>query len=141
MKPPFRADHVGSLLRPPALAALRARWKAGEVDAETLRAAEDEAIRDAVRRQASIGLHGVTDGEFRRDWWHLDFLGRLDGVTLQANAGPKFQIAGQGEQPPIATVTGRVGCSRPIMADDFAFLASATPHTPKMTIPSSSSCR
>ncbi len=138
MKPPFRADHVGSLLRPPALSALRARWKAGEVDADTLRAAEDEAIRDAVRRQASIGLQGVTDGEFRRDWWHLDFLGRLDGVTLQANPGPKFQIAGQGEQPPIATVTGRIGCSGPIMADDFAFLASATTRTPKMTIPSPS---
>jgi len=138
MKPPFRADQVGSLLRPAALSALRARWKAGEVDAPTLRAAEDDAIREAVRRQEAVGLHSITDGEFRRDWWHLDFLGQLDGVTLQANEGPKFKIAGQSEQPPIATVTGRVGCSRPIMADHFAFLKSVTARTPKMTIPSPS---
>ncbi|MEO7245097.1 MAG: 5-methyltetrahydropteroyltriglutamate--homocysteine S-methyltransferase [Rubrivivax sp.] len=141
-RPPFRADHVGSLLRPPALAAARARWRAGEFDADALRALEDEAVRDAVQRQQSIGLRGVTDGEFRRDWWHLDFLGQLDGVTLQAAAGPKFGVAdGAPEQPPIATVTGRVGCSRPIMADDFAFLRSVAPPgstLPKMTIPSPS---
>jgi len=138
MKPPFRADHVGSLLRPPELAALRARWKAGEVDAATLRHAEDEAIRAAVRRQEATGLQSITDGEFRRDWWHLDFLAQLDGVTLTANEGPKFRIAGASEQPPIATVTGRIGCSRPIMAADFAFLKSVTARTPKMTIPSPS---
>jgi 5-methyltetrahydropteroyltriglutamate--homocysteine methyltransferase len=138
MKPPFRADHVGSLLRPAALAEARARWKSGEIDADVLRAAEDEAVREVVRRQEAIGLQAVTDGELRRDWWHLDFLGQLDGVTMTANAGPKFQIAGQGEQPPIATVTGRVGCSRPIMADHFAFLKSVTTATPKMTIPSPS---
>jgi 5-methyltetrahydropteroyltriglutamate--homocysteine methyltransferase len=138
MKPPFRADHVGSLLRPPALVEARARRKAGEIDADTLRAAEDEAVREVVRRQEAIGLQAVTDGELRRDWWHLDFLAQLDGVTMTANEGPKFQIAGQGEQPPIATVTGRVGCSRPIMADHFAFLSSVTTRTAKMTIPSPS---
>ena len=137
MPPPFRADQVGSLLRPAALAETRARFKRGELDAATLRAAEDAAITEAVRRQEAIGLQGITDGEFRRDWWHLDFLAQLDGVTLQDNAGPKFKIAGQ-EQPPIATVTGRIGCSRPVMADDVAFLARTTTRTPKMTIPSPS---
>ena len=138
MKPPFRADHVGSLLRPLRLSEARAAWKAGTLDAAALRAAEDEAVREAVRRQEAIGLHSVTDGEFRRDWWHLDFLGQLDGVRLQANEGPKFQIAGASEQPPIATVTGRVACSRPIMADHFAYLRSVATQTPKMTIPSPS---
>jgi 5-methyltetrahydropteroyltriglutamate--homocysteine methyltransferase len=113
------ADQVGSLLRPQHLAD-PCPLQAGEVDAATLRAAEDAAITEVVAKQESIGLQGITDGEFRRDWWHLDFLARLDGVTLQDNEGPKFRIAGQ-EQPPIATVTGRVACSGPIMADDFAF--------------------
>ena len=112
---PFRADQVGSLLRPEALAIERARFKRGEIEAAALKAAEDQAIIEAVQRQEAIGLQGVTDGEFRRDWWHLDFLAQLDGVTLKDNPGPKFQIAGQGEQPPIVGVTGRVGCSRPIM--------------------------
>ena len=146
---PFRADHVGSLLRPAALASLRARHKAGEVDAATLAAAEDQAIAEVVRRQRDVGLASITDGEFRRDWWHLDFLGQLDGVALTANEGPKFKIAGQSEQPPIASVTGRIGSSRPIMAGHFATLKSLTDaaggpaggaggFTPKMTIPSPS---
>jgi 5-methyltetrahydropteroyltriglutamate--homocysteine methyltransferase len=135
---PFRADHVGSLLRPAPLAQARAAFKAGRLDAQTLKAAEDQAIAQAVRQQEAIGLHSITDGEFRRDWWHLDFLGQLDGVTLQQNEGPKFQIAGQSEQPPIAKVTGRVACSRPIMADHFAYLKGLTTRTPKMTIPSPS---
>lgn len=138
MKPPFRADHVGSLLRPEGLAAARRRWKAGEIDAETLRSIEDRHVREAVQRQQDIGLQAITDGEYRRDWWHLDFLGQLDGVQLQTNPGPKFQIAGQSEQPPIATVTGRVACSRPIMAEHFAYLQSVTTGTAKMTIPSPS---
>jgi 5-methyltetrahydropteroyltriglutamate--homocysteine methyltransferase len=142
MGAPFRADQVGSLLRPDWLAAAREQWKRGEIDAAALARTEDRAIREAVRRQQDIGLQSVTDGEFRRDWWHLDFLGQLDGVTLKDNEGPKFRIAGQAEQPPIATVTGKVGCSRPIMAEHFAFLRSETspaPNcTPKMTIPSPS---
>ena len=138
MQAPFRADQVGSLLRPALLSTARADFKRGSIDAASLKAHEDDAIRAAVAKQETLGLHGITDGEFRRDWWHLDFLAQLDGVTLQDNEGPKFKIAGQGEQPPIATVTGRVGCSRPIMADDFAFLKSVTQRTPKMTIPSPS---
>ncbi len=133
---PYRADHVGSLLRPAALSAARAAFKAGELDAQALAAQEDDAVRDAVRRQQDIGLESITDGEFRRDWWHLDFMAQLDGVTLKANPGPKFKIEGQSEQPPIPTVTGPVRCSRPIMAAHFAFLKSVTQATPKMTIPS-----
>ena len=121
-RPPFRADQVGSLLRPAGLAQTRARWKAGELPAAELREAEDRAVAEIVQRQRDIGLQSITDGEFRRDWWHLDFLGQLDGVTLKHNEGPKFKIEGQSEQPPIATVTGKVGCSRPIMAEDFAYL-------------------
>ena len=139
MSIPFRADQVGSLLRPAALAAVRARFKRGEVDAAALQAAEDEAITEAVRRQEAIGLQSITDGEFRRDWWHLDFLAQLDGVTLKENPGPKFQTGEHGgEQPPIATVTGRIACRRPIMAGHFAYLKSQTTRTPKMTIPSPS---
>ncbi len=139
---PFRADQVGSLLRPQALALARAQFKRNESDATTLRAAEDEAIAQAVQRQHAAGLRSITDGEFRRDWWHLDFLGQLDGVKLQDNAGPKFKFAGQAEQPPIATVTGRIACSQPIMAGHFAYLKSLTDNlpgcVPKMTIPSPS---
>jgi 5-methyltetrahydropteroyltriglutamate--homocysteine methyltransferase len=136
-KPPFRADQVGSLLRPQSLAQLRAQHKRGEVNATRLRAAEDSAVVEAVRQQQRIGLQAVTDGEFRRDWWHLDFLAQLDGVTLKRNEGEKFKVAGQ-EQPPIATVTGRIGCPRPIMVDDFKFLKANTSRSAKMTIPSPS---
>jgi 5-methyltetrahydropteroyltriglutamate--homocysteine methyltransferase len=135
---PFRADQVGSLLRPEALAQARQQCQRGEIDAAALKAIEDHAIADAVRRQQDIGLAAVTDGEFRRSFWHLDFLGQLDGVTLQAPNDPKFRFAGQSEQPPLATVTGRVGCSRPIMAEHFAYLKSVSTAVPKMTIPSPS---
>jgi 5-methyltetrahydropteroyltriglutamate--homocysteine methyltransferase len=134
--PPFRADHVGSLLRPARLSAARARWRRGELPLAELTVIEDDAVREAVQRQESIGLSAVTDGEFRRDWWHLDFLVELDGVTSVANPGPRF--AGTEEQPPIATVVGPVGCSRPIMVAPFEFLASVTTAMPKVTIPSPS---
>jgi 5-methyltetrahydropteroyltriglutamate--homocysteine methyltransferase len=136
MKPPYRADQVGSLLRPAELASARKQWKQGALSAEQLKDIEDRAIREAVAKQESIGLRAVTDGEFRRDWWHLDFLEQLDGVKTIANPGPKF--GGTEEQPPIATVTGKVGCSRPIMAEHFAFLKSVAKATPKFTIPSPS---
>jgi 5-methyltetrahydropteroyltriglutamate--homocysteine methyltransferase len=136
LRPPFRADQVGSLLRPAQLAHARRRWRAGELDASRLRELEDGAIRDAVARQEAIGLRSVTDGEFRRDWWHLDFLTRLDGVAIDANPGLKF--GGPDEQPPIATVVGRIGCSHPVMTADFGFLKSVATVTPKMTIPSPS---
>jgi 5-methyltetrahydropteroyltriglutamate--homocysteine methyltransferase len=136
MKPPFRADQVGSLLRPAPLAATRASFKRGDLSAAELRHVEDDAIRAIVAREEAAGLQSITDGELRRDYWHIDFLRQLDGVTIAQNPGPKF--GGTEEQPPIATVTGRVGCSRPIMADDFAFLKYATRRTAKFTIPSPS---
>ena len=111
---PFRADHVGSLLRPSGLTRTRNAWRSGQLDASQLAAAEDQAITEAVARQESLGLQAVTDGEFRRDWWHLDFLGQLDGVQLLQPQGPKFGVAGASEQPPMATVTGKLGCSGPI---------------------------
>jgi len=136
MKPPFRADQVGSLLRPAELTAARRRWKEGSLPAPALKEMEDRAVREAVARQESIGLQSITDGEFRRDWWHLDFMGQMEGVSMVANPGPKF--GGTEEQPPIPMVTGRVRCAQPIMADHFAFLKSATKQTAKMTIPSPS---
>jgi len=136
MKPPYRADQVGSLLRPAELASARKQWKQGALGAGKLREIEDQAIRAAVTQQEAIGLQAVTDGEFRRDWWHLDFLAQLDGVKTIVNPGPKF--GGTEEQPPIATVTGKVGCSRPIMVEHFAFLKSVAKATPKFTIPSPS---
>jgi 5-methyltetrahydropteroyltriglutamate--homocysteine methyltransferase len=134
--PPFRADQVGSLLRPRELAEARKKWKQGALDAAALRAIEDRAIREAVKRQEAAGLEAVTDGEFRRDWWHLDFLSQLEGVALREMAGPKF--GGSEEQPPIPIVTGKVRYSKPIMVDDFAFTKSSTNRIAKQTIPSPS---
>ncbi|MFY9317659.1 MAG: 5-methyltetrahydropteroyltriglutamate--homocysteine S-methyltransferase [Burkholderiales bacterium] len=134
MKPPFRADQVGSLLRPNQLAQARARFKRNEIPSSELKTLEDKCIREAIQRQESIGLQSITDGEMRRDWWHLDFMTQLDGVTAVANPGPKF--GGTEEQPPIPSVTGKIGCSKPIMVRDFAFLKENTKRTAKLTVPS-----
>jgi 5-methyltetrahydropteroyltriglutamate--homocysteine methyltransferase len=120
MKAPFRADQVGSLLRPTDLSKANLR----------------EKIREVVKKQEALGLEAVTDGEFSREWWHLDFLKQLDGVTVARNPGPKF--GGTEEQPPIPNVTGKLRYARPIMIDDFAFLKKATTRTAKFTIPSPS---
>ena len=127
MKPPFRADHVGSLLRPPGLAEARKRKDV---------AYQREAIREVVRKQEAIGLQAVTDGEFARDWWHLDFLSQLEGVEARENPGPKF--GGTEEQPPIPHVTGKLRYSSSIMLEDFKYLKSVTARTAKFTIPSPS---
>ena len=134
MKPPFRADQVGSLLRPPELVQARARFRKNEITANELKAIEDSCVREAVAKQEAIGLQSITDGEMRRDWWHLDFMTRLDGVTAVANPGPKF--GGTEEQPPIPSVTGKVDCTKPIMVEDFVFLKENTTSTAKFTIPS-----
>jgi len=134
MKPPFRADQVGSLLRPKELADARKQFKAGALDAAALKSIEDRCILDAVRTQEATGLASITDGEMRRDWWHLDFMTQLDGVTAVVNPGPKF--GGTEEQPPIPSVTGKIGCSRPIFVDHFQYLKSVTKETAKLTIPS-----
>src|SRR5262249_44964583 len=136
MTPPFRADQVGSLLRPQELSVARQRWKKGEIEESSLVEIENRSIKEAIQRQESIGLPAVTDGEFRRDWWHLDFLSQLDGVTLQENPGPKF--GGTEEQPPIPKVTGRLAYSKPVMVDDFSFVKTNTKKTAKITIPSPS---
>ena len=127
MKPPFRADHVGSLLRPPGLAEARKRKDV---------AFQQGAIRAVVARQEAIGLQGVTDGEFSRDWWHLDFLSQLEGVALRENPGPRF--GGTEDQPPIPVVTGKLRYRKPIMIGDFLFLKQVTSKTAKFTIPSPS---
>jgi 5-methyltetrahydropteroyltriglutamate--homocysteine methyltransferase len=136
MRPPFRADQVGSLLRPAALVEARTRFKNGEINAEQLRSAEDAAIRDAVARQESVGLQSITDGEYRRDYWHIDFLRQLQGVEIKQMAGPKF--VGTEEQPPIATVVGKLDYTRPVMVNDCQYLKSQTKRTAKQTIPSPS---
>jgi 5-methyltetrahydropteroyltriglutamate--homocysteine methyltransferase len=143
-KPPFRADHVGSLLRPPALLAAREDHAAGRISGDELRATEDDAIRDVVRMQRDVGLRSVTDGELRRASWHMDFIYALDGIskvlddTLHVqfrNASGTLEFA-----PPSLRVGDRVGLSQTIFGDDFAFLAAAAAdgQTPKLTIPSPS---
>ena len=134
MKPPFRADQVGSLLRPTELAEARAKFRSNELSRDALKAIEDRSIREAIERQERLGLESITDGEMRRDWWHMDFMLQLDGVTAVVNPGPKF--GGTEEQPPIPAVTGKVDCSKPIMVADFAFLKKHTKKTAKFTMPS-----
>jgi methionine synthase II (cobalamin-independent) len=134
VRPPFRADHVGSLLRPAELHETRAKARAGAMPALQLREVEDRLIRAAVARQESLGLRLATDGEYRRDFWHLDFLRQLDGVGLTAPVGMTFKAE---DVPPMVTVTGPLRCARPIMVDHFAFLKSVTTTaTPKLTLPS-----
>ena len=134
MKPPFRADQVGSLLRPKELADARTSFRDGTLERQRLVEIENRHIQEAIAKQESIGLQSITDGEMRRDWWHLDFMAQLDGVTAIANPGPKF--GGTEEQPPIPSVTGKLGCSRPIMVQDFVFLKKNASKTAKFTIPS-----
>ncbi len=137
-RPPFRADHVGSLLRPRALHEARARAKRGEILAAELREEEDRHIRDAVKLQEELGLQAVTDGEFRRDWWHIDFIHGFDGVEL--TRGETYGIAkfkDMDEQPPLMTLQGRIRRSKPSMLEHFKFLKSVvTRGTPKFTMPS-----
>jgi 5-methyltetrahydropteroyltriglutamate--homocysteine methyltransferase len=132
--PPFRADHVGSLLRPAELQEARVQARAGAIAAAQLREVEDRCVRAAVAAQEALGLRLATDGEYRRDFWHLDFLRQLDGVGLAAAVGMTFKAE---DVPPMATVTDKIRCAKPIMADHFAFLKSVVrTATPKLTIPS-----
>ena len=134
LNPPFRADHVGSLLRPAALHAARSRAARGEINSAALRAVEDGAIREVVAMQEGIGLQSVSDGEFRRTWWHFDFLSGFDGFELGAPL-EKGTFQGSDEQPPRAMITGRLVRSRPVMVDHFAFLNGLTERTAKFTVP------
>ena len=138
--PPFRADHVGSLLRPPQLLAARADFAAGRISAADLRKTEDEAITSVVAMQEEVGLQSATDGEFRRASWHMDFIYQLGGISkAPGNLAVKFHnAAGDIEFTPAAMlVDGKLGLTRTIFEDDFRFLASVVKTaTPKLTIPS-----
>jgi len=141
-RPPFRADHVGSLLRPPELLRAREDFVAGLVDGDTLRRLEDDAIREAVRRQEEVGLQSATDGELRRASWHMDFIYQLDGITREAGhiAVTFHNEQGDIEFTPAALhVDGKLGVSSTIFGDDFRFLRdTVTTSVPKLTIPSPS---
>jgi len=140
-RPPFRADHVGSLLRPPALLRARDRFKNGEISAAQLRTVEDASILDVVRMQEEAGLQGVTDGEFRRGSWHMDFLYQLGGASkVQDNLKVQFHNEkGDIEFTPAALrVTGKLTLKKCIFGDDFSYLKSIARGTPKLTIPSPS---
>ena len=138
LNPPFRADHVGSLLRPLRLKEARTRFQNSEISKDQLRALEDEAIREVVQKQEAIGLQSITDGEFRRTFFHIDFLQRLEGVAVSGGIATKFHTR-EGEidfAPPRVTVTGKLRHVQDIQTADFAFLRSVTTRTPKVTIPS-----
>ena len=138
-KPPFRADHVGSLLRPLALHEARAKAQKGEIGPVELRAAEDAAIRDAVALQEAAGLQSITDGEFRRGHYLVDFLTGFDGI-LPTNTSYALAFKGEdgasGETRSMLTVTAKVKRSRPVMVEPFRFLKSLTKATPKLCLPS-----
>jgi 5-methyltetrahydropteroyltriglutamate--homocysteine methyltransferase len=135
--PPFRADHVGSLLRPAELHEARAKAKRGEMSVEALRALQDKHIREAVAKQESVGMQLVTDGEFRRDWWHIDFIHGFDGVELAAgDAYGDAKFKNTEEQPPFMTVKSRIRRTKPSMLEHFTFLKSVAKRTPKFTMPS-----
>jgi len=136
-KPPFRADQVGSLLRPVEIKQARARVERGEMSAEELRAIEDRCIREAVARQEGIGLKSVTDGEYRRGWWNHDFLGKIDGVEIELDTA-SYRFAGSDDPRYTPKVKHRVRRERPMMLDHFRFLRAVARETPKFTIPSPS---
>jgi 5-methyltetrahydropteroyltriglutamate--homocysteine methyltransferase len=136
-RPPFRADHVGSLLRPLALKEARARHAAGDLDAAGLRAVEDREIERVIKRQEEAGLESVTDGEFRRSWWHLDFLRGFDGIVKHAlDTGVAF--SGVATRREGVRVAGKIRFSGHPMLAHFEFVEARTGRTPKLTIPAPS---
>lgn len=144
-KAPFRANHVGSLLRPPELREARDKHAKGEISAAQLREVEDRCIRDAVKMQEDVGMQGITDGEFRRTLWHADFLSQFDGIKVVEGLLPEsakhFQNPGSDVQrsPTQFVVTGKLGHPRAgIEVENFKFLASVTKQTAKQCIPSPS---
>ena len=142
MTPPFRADHVGSLLRPPQLLRAREDAAAGRIDAAELRGVEDDAIRAAVRTQEDLGLRAATDGELRRRSWHMDFIYALDGITTADDTVTLSFHNERGDvtfEAPALHVNGKVGVSETIFGDAFSFLQGCvSTATPKLTIPSPS---
>jgi 5-methyltetrahydropteroyltriglutamate--homocysteine methyltransferase len=141
-QPPFRADHVGSYLRPERLRAAREKFFAKALPAEDLRAIEDQCIGEVVGAQENVGLKGITDGEFRRTYFHVDFLERLEGVeTHYGEFVAKFRKDDGSEvgfKPPTMHVEGKIRHSQPIQGGDFDFLKGVATKTPKVCIPAPS---
>jgi len=137
--PPFRADHVGSLLRSAVLKDARARRERNEITAEQLTAIEDREIESIIRKQEQVGLQSITDGEYRRAFWNYDFLGKLDGVEAYLGER-KIRFQGKQPKPMMLRVIGKLGSysSHP-MIEHFKYVAAHTKQTAKMTIPSPSS--
>src|SRR5688572_29805784 len=133
---PSRADHVGSFLRPRFLLEAREKFARREIDAAKLRSVEDQAIAEVIRMQEEVGLQAITDGEFRRTYFHIDFLKQLEGVQSD---DPKIIVKADGTEelaPPVMRVTGKVRHARDIQRADYEFLKANTSRTPKVTIPS-----
>ena len=140
-RPPFRADQVGSLLRPKELLQAREEHQQGRISHEQLRKVEDDCIRTLVKQQEDIGLKGVTDGELRRGSWHMDFLYQIGGAAkVQDNAKVRFTNEGGAIEfsPAALHIKGKLNLTHTIFADDFLFLKSVAKNTPKLTIPSPS---
>ena len=138
--PPYRADHVGSLLRPQSVLNARDDAASGRIPAEELRAIEDAAIRDVVKMQEDVGLQAATDGEFRRGSWHMDFIYQLGGVG-KSDETLRIEMRNDTEEIAFETAAlkiGKLGLPKTIFADDFTFLKDATRLTPKLTVPSPS---
>jgi 5-methyltetrahydropteroyltriglutamate--homocysteine methyltransferase len=139
MSAPFRADHVGSLLRPHELHDLREQVRAKKASAADLKEMEDRLIRDAVKLQEDLGLPAITDGEFRRDWWHIDFIAGFDGIELRRE-GESYhgvQFHGVEATPPTMFVTRKLRRTQPSMVSHFEFLKKTTTRgMPKFTMPS-----
>src|SRR5471030_1694178 len=136
-RPPFRADHVGSLLRPAALKAAREKRAKGEITADQLTAVEDREIERVIKKQEEVGLQSITDGEFRRSWWHLDFLWGLDGVERHVmDSGIAFAAVTTRNEG--VKVSGKIGFSGHPMIEHFKFVSAHTKRTPKITIPAPS---
>ena len=133
-KPPFRADHVGSFLRPAALKEARAKREKGAITAAELKAVEDREIEKIVKKQEELGLQLATDGEFRRSWWHFDFLGMLDGVEVY-DTEQGIQFRGVQTKAQGLRIVGKIAFSDHPMLEHFKFLKAHAKVTPKMTIP------
>lgn len=137
-KYPFRADHVGSLLRTEKVKTSRELWKQGKLSAKELREIENEGIAETVKKLEATGMQAITDGEFRRDYFHLDFLRELDGVSVTGGieANPNAKAAEDGFTPPSCSVTGKLKHVKDIQVDDYKYLKSVASKTPKVSIPS-----
>lgn len=136
-KPPFRADHVGSLLRSAALLEARAKREKGAIEPAAFKAIEDAEVKKVIAKQEAVGLESITDGEYRRAFWHFDFLEQLDGVESYV-AEQGIQFKGIQTKPKGLRVVGKIGFSGHPMIEHWKFVAANTKKTAKMTIPSPS---